>query len=575
MAPMDDVIAATWADDDWAPSPDVIRLLARKTASVTLPPPPTPVDGGPVSARAGSQVSARSSELWEPQIGNSEKFGATLESTMQSPYAPSFNQTLSPGSPFAASAAAGDSVYGEAQSPLDVTQAYMEGSPAESAPPRYWDKSFSPTPFGHWSDNHDAPWQTSVYVPEAKGLYQKATPKICCCRRVFEPGADRCLRCGTRRPVPPPSLVPSQVKAMRLMDDSYTGHERAHLWAAVYEQKKYDLQCQFHEEEEEFMHKNGHFQPQLNERSIAISERQNTAPIHERIEEMRANKTEYLEMRRQQVWDAEVGVDCTFCPRLHPKSLGMSGRDRRSLYKWDMKKAVKINKRLQMQQDVETINCPFSPTLTQSSRRMAQEYSEGKGVHERLSHDAHRRHAALQAEQDVMSNLDSRAFAVVQPQSPVTPINKESAESRERRRPKSAQSARGRSSPSVSLASSRGSPQAKNMRSESTDPSSGRRSARASHPVIPNMAAVKYDGSGGTPKTKKGFGYGSPAAGEPDCPKSQRKLMKPYSSTKVERPPPPPPPRPAVTGGKNTVTYHSDHQGVIDAVNTHSGNRSD
>lgn len=364
---------------------------------------------------------------------------------------------------------------------------------------------------------------------------------------------------------------------MRLMDDSYTGFERAHCWAAVYEQKKYDLQCQAHEEHEEFMHKNGHFQPQLNERSIAITERQNTAPIHERIEEMRNNKTEYLEMRRQQVWDAEVGIDCTFCPRLHPKSLGMQGRDRRSLYRWDMKKATKINKRLQMQQQVEANNCPFSPALTHTSRRMAQEYSEGKGVHERLAHDATRRHVDFQDEREAMSRLQSKAFAVIQPQSPISPINKESAESRERRRPKSAQSARARSSPTVASGSARGSPQATRVRSESTDAqsvSSGQKSgrvARASMPVIPSMAAQirSYDGSAGTPKAKKSFGYGKGAAEEPDCPKSQRKSMKPYCSTKVERAPPPPQ-KSAVTGGRNTVTYHSNHQGLIDAVNTHS-----
>merc|ERR1719353_286906 len=137
-------------------------------------------------------------------------------------------------------------------------------------------------------------------------------------------------------------------------------------------------------------------------------------PLHERTEDILNKRNEYLDMRRQQVYDAEVCKECTFTPRLHPKSVGLHARDLRSLYRWDNKRAHKINQTLNRQLEAEAANCPFSPELSAASRRIAEEYSNAN-VHERLVHDANRRRIDFHEEQSVQKSLKPHAYAAETP----------------------------------------------------------------------------------------------------------------------------------------------------------------
>jgi len=548
MGPIDDDAAATPEDVDWAPSPDIIRLLARQTAAVMLPPSPLPVLPGtsPTESRPSVRSPSPDARSTSRRAGNDNKLGdrsdAAMEMTMQSTNdGPSFNRALSPDSIFMNEAS--ESVFSEAWSPSRTAareyQVISEGSLNDPLSPQI----------------HDVPWNTSIFRPNEKGLYLTATPKVCSCSRVFEPGNNRCVKCGTRRPVQEPDKVPEQVKAMRWMDpDHANAHERCYAWAAVYDQKKYQLLLAKHDEEEAFIEKNGHFTPQLNERSVAMAENKNMTPIHERTELVLLKRQEYLEMRRQQIYDAEVCKECTFCPRLHPKSVGMHGRDRRSLFRWDVKRAQKVNKKLQHQQEAEADSCPFSPALTHTSRRIAEEYSASKNVHNRLAEDALRRQEEFNQEQEIIKNLKPASFASVASPKVATP------KSARDKRPMSAPGARS-SQRHRSLSPRNG--QAGKTRGEAS-PRSRKDTARASMAVL-NMATINTLSerkSNGTPRAKKGFAYeesGATKGGNWDSRKS-----KSYSLSTEK--PPCAPPKSGITSGKNVVKYHPDHTEVLDVV---------
>jgi hypothetical protein len=327
----------------------------------------------------------------------------------------------------------------------------------------------------------------------------------------------------------------------------------------VYDQKKYEVQCVRQEDEEAFMYKNGHFNPQLNERSMAMADSKKMHPIHLRTEEVLYKRNEYLEMRRQQIHDAEVCNECTFCPRLHPKSVGMHGRDRRSLFRWEMKRALKVNSTLERQLQAEAKTCPFAPALTTTSRRMAEDYAATKTVHERLAEDAIRRREAQTQEQAHLRALKPKHFIAMEEEAkPKTP---QSARSR----PKSAPSGRSPLSPSAGPFSARGQQGNLASRPRSATPTDQGRSrkehARASAAVMScSLLTAKLSSFSGSPKAKRGFNYGGGGG--------DRKQARSFGDTPDEtelkfRPM-------AKTGGKNVVHFNSAFSELVEIVTSHS-----
>jgi len=267
---------------------------------------------------------------------------------------------------------------------------------------------------------HDQRWLSSPIKMRAEGLYPAATARVCCCGRPYGPGHNRCVVCGTRRPV---QTAIDEVKTkMNRTKDHIAEQEmmqnpdvfsRSYAWAAVYSNKKKSEESRRLREEKEWIVANGKFTPQLNERSMAIADAMGTLPIQDRTEDYLYKKNEYLETRRKQVEDAEVCVECTFCPRVHKQSIGMHSRDLRSLYRWDMKRAEKKDTKLKIQLDEEMKNCSFSPDVGPRSRRVASDYCASSPVHARLFADHKRRGFQKEQEEALRQSLTPKNFIEV------------------------------------------------------------------------------------------------------------------------------------------------------------------
>jgi len=339
-------------------------------------------------------------------------------------------------------------------------------------------------------------------------------------------------------------------------------HERGYLWAKVYDQKKYELQLARYQDEEAYMHQNGNFTPQLNDKSMAIADAMQMTPIHERTEEVLYKRNEYLTMRRKQVYDAEVCQECTFCPRLHPKSVGMQGRDARSLYRWDIRKAQKVNAKLQNQLQAEARTCPFTPELTGASRKIAEEYTNAKNVHDRLFEDHRRRHRENTEEQAVLKKLTPKSYADAGDEN-----TKAVAEAKK----KTIQSARERpvSVPPTWLMDAKRPASARAGRGDEAGGRSKKEPSRASMSVLPhriNRDPSSYDG--GTRK-KKGNPYAESASPKRDS-GTTGKARKSRSFVLMTEKPPPPPPKTAITGGKNIVMHNAKFAELVESVRTYA-----
>merc|ERR1740130_974611 len=262
-----------------------------------------------------------------------------------------------------------------------------------------------------WNRIHDIPWNPYPFRSNERGLYAKATPRVCSCTRPFEAGANRCTMCGTRRPLQAPDGKPKMEKAINYEPTQINPHDRSYAWAAVYDQRRQAIEDKKYYEEEEYIERNGHFNPQLNDRSVAIADGMRRPPIHERVEDIMYKREEYRDFRRKQIFDAEVCHECTFSPRLHPKSVGMPGRDVRGLYHWENRRAQKVNARLKHQLKAEAETCPFTPELGTASRRLAGGYyGLDKTVHDRLYEDSRRRDIVFQKDQTILTKLNPKSY---------------------------------------------------------------------------------------------------------------------------------------------------------------------
>jgi len=393
---------------DWAPSPDVIRFLAMQTAAVVLPAAPketprtvteSPGRGAPqrrpssarstpggASFNGGASQSRGRRSLSKDRVSTTGGFDATLD----------LSKTLSPGAVW----------RNEESSPV----AYDPGSFARKARAKSADKAASMNR-EPWNRIHDIPWNPYPFRSNERGLYSKATPKVCSCTRPFEAGANRCTMCGTRRPLQAPDGKPIVVKAINYEPTHTNPHDRSYAWAAVYDQRRQAIEEKKYDEEEEYIEKNGHFNPQLNDRSVAIADGMRRPPIHERVEDIMFKREEYRDFRRQQILDAEVCHECTFTPRLHPKSVGMPGRDVRGLYHWENRRAQKVNARLKHQLKAEAETCPFTPELGTATRRLVGGYNTiDKTVHDRLYDDSRRREIEFKEDQSNLQKLNPKSY---------------------------------------------------------------------------------------------------------------------------------------------------------------------
>lgn len=393
---------------------------------------------------------------------------------------------------------------------------------------------------------HDVPWNKNVIRPISTGLYPKATPKVCCCLRPFEPGQNRCVKCGTRRPVKVEENWRKMERSLAKVDlDNTDPSERCYQWAQVYRQKKRQLQIQKQIDEENFINKNGHFNPQLNEHSMAIAEQWKTqTPIQDRTQDLVYKREEYLAMRRKQIDDAEVCQECTFCPRLHPKSVGMHGRDLKSLFRWDHRRAQKMSTKLTNQTQDELGKCPFTPELTNTSRKIAEEYSVQRNVHDRLFEDSRRRELDYYQEQEIVKKLTPKCFARAADE------NVKSGQK--------PMSARSTSSPAVGSHRAWWEAQngARSARALSREKGNRSTTARASMSLLPNSLVGM--GSGAL-RSKKGFAYGSTA-----------KRLSSRSYSLDEDAGAPPPQKVTVYGGKNVVKLNANNSNVLETARIHT-----
>merc|ERR1719440_2270903 len=89
----------------------------------------------------------------------------------------------------------------------------------------------------------------------------------------------------------------------------------------------------------------------------------------------------------------------------------MQGRDLRSIYRWEYRRAHRVNAKLQQQLQAESELCPFTPNLSNSSRKIATGYSMQAGVHERLWQDGNRRHENHLQDREMLKQITPKAFA--------------------------------------------------------------------------------------------------------------------------------------------------------------------
>jgi hypothetical protein len=547
MAP---VSASPGSEDEVysAPSPEIIRLLARQTAAVMMPPAPSPVPVGLGGFGVDGALSAAASSSGSPDPrfqrsrSSPTKTGYKLDST-QDTRTPSTNL----GSKFSTRSFSPNGFLDDERSDMSSPTKFGSEGQFRSPQPGYDDDELHGI--------HDVPWNSTIFRPNEWGLYGKATPKVCCCLRPFEPGQNRCTKCGTRRPVQEDENWRKLEKAMHRVDLQHSEpFERSYAWAEVYGQKKYELSLQKFVDEETFMQKNGHFQPQLNERSMAISERWKQNPIQDRTEEILYKRNEYLEMRRRQVEDSEICAECTFCPRLHPKSVGMQGRDLRNLFRWDMRRAHKVHKKLSDQLEAESHCCPFTPELTSTSRKIAEDYSAVKVVHDRLFDDHRRREREYFAEQETMKKLTPTAYAMAGEK------NAKSSKRPASARPVGTHRAWWENGPPSLLSARAGSPGSPDV-GEATRK---REPARASQAVLLHRPISHHVGFGSTGalRHKKDFAY-SP---EGERRSTSRQRSKSYAV--VAENTAPPVHKSAITGGKNVIKLSEKNAELIEAVKT-------
>lgn len=199
-------------------------------------------------------------------------------------------------------------------------------------------------------------------------------------------------------------------KAMHAMDpDHADAFERQFAWASVYSDRLYKTQLAKFHDNEDWMTQNGYFHPQLNENSLRIAEALEVPPLVERLPEMLARREEYLELCRKQREDKEVeGV--TFAPELHPKSACRTDWKLRNLFRWENKRAQKVNSLLEAQLDEQAKQCTFVPTIGDKSSGIADGYSKYAQVHDRLVKDAKRRNRELIEETEILNSMRPRDF---------------------------------------------------------------------------------------------------------------------------------------------------------------------
>lgn len=227
----------------------------------------------------------------------------------------------------------------------------------------------------------------------------------------------------------------------------------------------------------------------------------------------------------------------------------MDGRSTRSLYRWDMRRAQKVNSKQQAQLQAEARECPFTPKVGGMSRRIAYDYAEGGAVHQRLASDANRRHIEFTQEQEVLRKLKPKHFA--KPQKKASPPPK--PKSPGRGRPASAPAAR-------ALPGQDG--QGQRARSNLEDGGARGRSAapRASMAVL-TSTRIGYESKGG--RRKKGQQLNrSDSAGGSTLHRPSRKSRWSVSVDRVSQPPP----KTVMTGGVNVVKFNARHAELLNLV---------
>mmetsp|Transcript_44374 Transcript_44374/g.77982 ORF Transcript_44374/g.77982 Transcript_44374/m.77982 type:complete len:608 (+) Transcript_44374:84-1907(+) len=384
-------------DADWAPPPDVIRLLARQTAQVNHP----------LETEFASQSASRESIIGnideQPEIESSSGFAGSrglAKPAKESPAAShkSFISTISrtwKGENRINNSPSQDTDFSYTQisdgesTGFDLTA----GSPVSAATMRAHNHRYSirrmdsdvQAPF--WTRSHDTPWDNSLRVPQ--DLYAEATKEVCSCLTPFEEDAYFCRRCGTRRPDEAPPPIPTDVpKAISVINQSQDIVDRQYTWGGLYAQRLYKMQIKRFEDEQEWQRKE-YFSPRTNPNSMRLALSKETVPLMERVQDIINDREQKLEEKRRESVELEL-QEVQEGPTIHPRSTGLH-RNLRLLYRWDMKKDKDLKSRLDKQLEAESMQCPFKPEISAASNRITKDYIDIQ-VHKRLVKDAARRH---------------------------------------------------------------------------------------------------------------------------------------------------------------------------------------
>jgi len=259
----------------------------------------------------------------------------------------------------------------------------------------------------------------------------------------------------------------------------------------------------------------------------------------------------------------------------------MRGRDRRSLFRWENRRAQKVNTLLNQQLEMEAEQCPFKPELSCASRRIAKDYSHRK-VHDRLLSDGKRR--AFERNAEIARKITLTPGDFDTDPSPTSPAAK-ALEKTPR-----AQSARGHVS---AFGGQMASQQAKFL-ARSVSPKGGKTERgpttlshkRASLAVMPaGLKEIGRTGDSRSVRDRKGgsrsgssIRAGSKASGgDSVCsarPKSPNRASgRSGSMSPMEQPKMILPAKSAVTNGKNTVIYETCFADLM--YDVHTGNMLD
>mmetsp|Transcript_14647 Transcript_14647/g.25951 ORF Transcript_14647/g.25951 Transcript_14647/m.25951 type:complete len:585 (+) Transcript_14647:143-1897(+) len=401
-------------ESDWAPPPDVVKLIARHAAQMLMRSQDAPED----DASQGSldifqeQPDGASSSNYKgtQQMQSKTPSKQTLNGSSSTSLARSWKAvkdaqmftSLSQSTVVTASPEPDEMTMAAAVAAADETDASQRRS--TSMPNQRYTIRKVHTSFvdHHWKKYHQEPWNGSLRVPQ--DLYSPATPDTCACQTPFDDGAFFCKRCGDRRPIEKPPAMPTDVpKVINVINQDQAIIDRQYAWSGLYAQRLYRMQLQAFEQNEAYQSEE-FFTPRTNPNSKRIAGSKDMVPLMERVGDILENKHRKLEQQRKDKEEA-FHADVQEGPVIHPRSARLR-RSLHHLYRWEVKRTRSVESRMEKQRLREADECTFKPSVSRGSNRIAHDYVEVQ-VHDRLIQDASRR---FQEAEDLQNTLKLTPF---------------------------------------------------------------------------------------------------------------------------------------------------------------------